>query len=257
MEIIDFNAHPGYNFHKVNHGVDIDIPLFAKDLKACDITKVCGSYINVDVNCRPLNEYEKIIPELNRKAYEVKEMLGDFYVPGIHVHPDFKELSCCEIEKYAAKGVKLIGELVPYMMHFNDKCAEHNFIEIMECAAFYGMVVNVHPVSAAHMHKVSDEIPKNLTFVWAHLYGYGGYDDHIEMMKKHENIYFDISAHGTDKVGIISDAVNKVGSERLLFGTDYPGVGPASDFAAVMFENITDADRENIFYRNAKRLLEI
>ena len=45
--------------------------------------------------------------------------------------------------------------------------------------------------------------------------------------------------------------------DRLLFGTDYPGIGPASDIAAVMFEPLSDCEREAIFYKNASRLLDI
>lgn len=49
----------------------------------------------------------------------------------------------------------------------------------------------------------------------------------------------------------------EVGSDRLLFGTDYPGVGPAADIAAVLFEPLTHREREAIFFRNAERLLGI
>ena len=41
------------------------------------------------------------------------------------------------------------------------------------------------------------------------------------------------------------------------FGTDYPGVNPASDIAAVLHEDLTEEELECVFYRSAERLLKI
>lgn len=254
MEIIDFHVHPLYDFQYNQHGVEINDGIFRDDLLACGVTRFCGSCISKEINGLALSEYESIVPELNRIALEKRELYGDSYIPGIHIHPAFVEMSCREIERYARVGVKLIGELVPYMMAWKN-CATPEFLEIMDCAASYGMSVNIHPTSIADMHELCRIIPKGVNLVWAHFSGYGGYEEHLSMIKNHENVYFDISAHSCDRVGIISSAVKAVGSERLLFGTDYPGIGPASDIGAVMFEDISDRDRENIFFGNAKRLL--
>lgn len=255
MEIIDFHCHPGYDFHLGNHGVAIDPRRFRHDLMANGITKCCGSIIDRAMCGRPVSEYEQLIPALNNRALAMRELWGDFYVPGIHVHPAFVELSCHEIERCHANGVRLIGELVPYMMGWS-VCTSPEFLTIMECAAAHEMIVNIHPTNTADMYALSAAVPR-LKLVWAHLSGYGGFDDHIEMLKRHENVYFDISAHGTDTVGTLRRTIDAVGCDRLLFGTDYPGVGPASDIAAVLFEPLTDDEREAIFSRNAKRLLGI
>ena len=95
----------------------------------------------------------------------------------------------------------------------------------------------------------------NMNIVIAHLDGYGLFDLSIELMRKYDNLSFDISAHGTDREGMIAEAVKLVGSERILFGTDYPGYSPYPFIDAVMKADITDADRENIFYKNAERVL--
>ena len=76
-------------------------------------------------------------------------------------------------------------------------------------------------------------------------------------MKKYENVSFDISAHGATRQGMLTDAVAQVGSSRILYGTDYPGYGPQSFIDAVLKAEITDADRENIFYKNAASLLDV
>lgn len=256
MDIIDFHVHTGYDFHADEHGVLIDNEKFRSDLEACGVTKCCGSYLPKACNGRPVADYEQYIPELNAKAYETKELYGDFYIPGLHIHPAFVEMSCREIEKYARLGVKMIGELVPYMMGWQG-CATKEFLEIMDCAASYNMVVNIHLTSGADMRALCASIPKSITLVWAHFSAFGTFDEHTGLLREFENVYFDTSAHGSDRVGIIKDAVNAVGSEKLLFGTDYPGIGPASDIGAMMVEDISEADRENIFSLNAKRLLKL
>lgn len=255
MKIIDFHCHPGYDFYRQVHGIQIDNELFFSDLYECGITRCCGSVINEAMCCRPVSEYEQIIPELNNRALRTEVESGGRYIPGIHIHPAFVRMSCEEIERCHALGVKLIGELVPYMMGWRD-CATNEFIEIMDCAASYSMVVNIHPTSIPDMYALSRAVPR-LKLVWAHFSGYGGLEAHIDMLKSFPNVYFDISAHGTDLVGTLRKAIDCVGYDRLLFGTDYPGIGPASDIAAVMFEPLSDCEREAIFYKNASRLLDI
>ncbi|MBR2353074.1 MAG: amidohydrolase [Clostridia bacterium] len=255
MRIIDFHCHPGYDFHLPTHGVAIDMARFVKDLSANGIVKGCGSVIDRAMNKRPVEEYETIVPMLNDRALEYRRMLEGFYIPGIHVHPAFVELSCREIERAHRAGVKLIGELVPYMMGWTE-CATPEFLAIMDCARSYDMVVNIHPTTIEDMYRLSAAMP-GLKLVWAHLSAYGGFEDHLEMMRRNENVCFDISAHGTDRVGTLRKAIDRVGADRLLFGTDYPGVGPAGDIAAVMFEPLTDDEREAILWGNAERLLEI
>ena len=66
---------------------------FVKTLKERGITGCSGSFINRAMYKRPVEEFETLLPELNRKAWELHEAYPDFFVPGIHVHPDFPELS--------------------------------------------------------------------------------------------------------------------------------------------------------------------
>jgi predicted TIM-barrel fold metal-dependent hydrolase len=255
MEVIDFHVHPMYDFHLPTHGVEIDLERFKNDLLANGITRACGSVIYRAMNNRPLEEYERIIPLLNDQALECREKMGDFYVPGIHVHPAFAELSCREIERCHKKGVRLIGELVPYMMRWSNYACP-NFLDIMEYAAELGMVVSMHPSKPQDMLAFSKAMPR-LNIVWAHFSGYGQYEHHMELLRRFENVHFDISAHGCDFDGTLRRAVNEAGCERLLFGTDYPGINPASDVAAVLFEPLTEREREAILCGNARRLLKL
>ena len=45
--------------------------------------------------------------------------------------------------------------------------------------------------------------------------------------------------------------------QRNECGTDYPGVNPASDIAAVLYEDLTFREYECIFHKNAEQLLKL
>ena len=68
MNIIDFHCHPGYDFYRSVHGIDIDNDRFFSDLSECGIEKCCGSVIDEGMCARPIEEYETLVPALNDRA---------------------------------------------------------------------------------------------------------------------------------------------------------------------------------------------
>ena len=115
--VIDFHTHPYLsgeeflNFYPERFTPD---PVQCRtDLERAGISKICGSVILK----KPYRGEEGFaqIRRCNQRAIELRELLGGFYVPGFHVHPDFVEESIAEIEEMHARGVRLIGELVPYL----------------------------------------------------------------------------------------------------------------------------------------------
>ena len=254
-KIIDFHVHPRYNFHYGNHGVDITDHRFFRDLAANGITAVCGSVIDAAMPGRDIAAYETIIVQANRTAYSLQSTWGDFYCPGIHVHPAFVKTSCEEIAWANRHGIRLIGELVPYMMGWSHYTTPE-MIEILSYAAELDMVVSMHPTTPDDMAALAAALP-HLKLVYAHLGGYGQYDAQVAMMCRYDNVCFDYSAHGSDFDGILRKTMDRVGCDRILFGTDYPGVNPASDIAAVLYEDLTPHELDCIFYKNANALLKI
>lgn len=254
MKIFDFHLHPGYDFHNDELGYEITPELFVEGLKKSGICFCAGSAIHKADSKRPMEEYAEIVPRLNREAYAFYERYPDLFTPGIHIHPEFVERSCREVEYYASKGVRLIGELVPYMMGW-DLYSDPRVIEILRVAADRGMVLSFHPSkNTDDMETLFKALP-DMKIVVAHLDGYGLYDWSIEMMKRYENVYFDISAHGIDRPGMLRDAVDRVGRERILYGSDYPGYAQEPFLDAVRKAGLTEEEQEAIFYRNAERLL--
>ena len=76
----------------------------------------------------------------------------------------------------------------------------------------------------------------------------------IDIMKKHPNTYTDISVQPS---GNIKELIKEIGSERVLFGTDYPFVTQALSILSVLRATHDEQERINIFSKNAKTLLGI
>lgn len=255
QKIIDFHVHPHYDFHFANHGVEITDGRFRCDLLSCGITTVCGSVIFASMLGKALSEYETVIKDANKAALACRAKWGNFYHPGIHVHPAFVKTSCEEIASAKENGIRLIGELVPYMMGWS-RYSSPEMLEILSYADELDMIVSMHPSTPDDMEALAAALP-HLRLVYAHLGGYGQYDSHLELLRKYDNVCFDYSAHGSDFDGILRKTVDSVGCDRILFGTDYPGVNPASDIAAVLFEDLSSRELECIFYKNAEQLLKL
>ena len=254
-KIIDFHIHPFVEetenmcFYKQSLSFEND--RFVTDLKSSGITTVCGSVINSKET--KSEEGFDAIKRLNRHALELWEQWGDFYIPGIHVHPAFVKESCEELEFMKNKGVKLVGELVPYMQGWSDySCKE--FGEILDVIGELGMVVSYHSMDDAQMEKMIAGHPK-VTFVAAHPNDRDKYPLHLERLKKYPNAFLDLSGTGLFRYGMLKHGVDSVGAEKFLFGTDYPITNPYMYVQAVEFEHISEEAKDMIFYKNAKRVL--
>lgn len=251
--IIDFHTHP---FHSWEENLcmypgtyDLNIEQMKEQLVQSGITHICGSVLS--------REYQpdgfESLRRLNRAALDIQEKLGDFYTPGFHIHPDYVKESCEEIAFMHQRGIRLIGELVPYM-HGWKEFEEKNFWEILDVAEQYGMVVSYHTPFDYDMEKTIENHP-HITFVAAHPGDRQRVFEQEELLKRHDNLCLDLSGTGLHRFGILKYLVNKVGAEKLLFATDYPISNPSMYVQAVLGEDISQQAREYIFHKNAERIL--
>lgn len=224
-------------------------------LKGLGISRICGSVIcrNTEQETSYNNEWE-MISDSNKRAVALKKKYDGFYIPGFHVHPKYVRESCDEIERMSKQGMRLIGELVPYLHGWSDySCKE--FDEILDAATQYHMVVNFHSMDNDHMDKMVRKHP-NTVFVAAHPNEYSDYMRHLNRMKMSEHYYLDLSGTGLFRYGMLRHGIDECGIERFLFGSDYPTCSPAMFIGGILLDTmITDKEKEMIFAGNAKRLL--
>jgi predicted TIM-barrel fold metal-dependent hydrolase len=77
----------------------------------------------------------------------------------------------------------------------------------------------------------------------------------IDLVASHPNCYLDTSGYGHDRVGVLEYAVEKIGPDRILFGSDFTINDPATVIARIDNAAITSEQREKILWRNLEALL--
>lgn len=250
--IIDFHTHPylheenNYCFYKDGYPMDAD--LAREHLSKLGIAAVCGSVLG------PVKGWEDIV-RLNDRALEIKERWGDFYIPGFHIHPDHVEKSLEEVRRMAQQGVKLVGELVPYMHGWS---MEHpGLVPILEEVQRHNMVFSFHSTSVADevMEPLLERFP-NINFVAAHPGEKKALLTHLGRMERHENYFLDLSGTGIGRMGMLRYAIDRAAKERFLFGTDFP-LCPAEMYVAAVEQAplLTEEEKQAVFCGNAQRIL--
>lgn len=121
--------------------------------------------------------------------------------------------------------------------------------EMYAFAAEHKAVILIHPSYIDKMSFYADRHP-DMKLILAHL----GSPEHIEAVKnaKHGNIYTDTSGGLSRLNNIVEYAVEQIGSERILFGTDTYSM--AFQLGRIALSHLSDTDKENILYKNAFRL---
>ena len=99
---------------------------------------------------------------------------------------------------------------------------------------------------------VLDTIPDTV-FIMAHSGGYD-FEEMIRIMKEFPNTYTDISLQPADHV---KSLIEEIGSNRMMYGTDYPFVSHAFSILSVLRATKNEDDRRNIFCNTVKRVLWI
>ena len=258
FDIIDFHTHPFTEKKDTPSKYAEDYVMTTEEIESTmrkvGINRICGSVIET-YESEYKNEWEKI-KACNEKALKLRDYFKGFYIPGFHVHPHFIEESINEITYMKKKGVNLIGEIVPRISGWSDY-ASPEFSQILDYAGKMNMIVNLHTWEPDAMDKMVEE-HKDVVFVMAHPGKYDMIMRHINRMQKNENCYLDLSGTGIIRYGVTKRLIDSVGSDRILFGTDYPTCNPGMFVGGILFDNLLkDSEKEKIFSLNAKRLLNL
>ena len=113
----------------------------------------------------------------------------------------------------------------------------------------HGAVMLMHPQHIPEMPAFCDKYP-GMKLIIAHLRT----EEFVNAVKaaKHGNLYVDTSGGSGTSNNVIEYAVEQVGSEKILFGTDTNSF--AYSYPRIALANISYEDKENILYKNAQRL---
>jgi predicted TIM-barrel fold metal-dependent hydrolase len=250
FEVIDCHIHP-----PVDPGSDLSwydpVPsreAFVAGLRACGITRACGSVIREGV----ITSFAPVAA-MNRDAMAFHDEFPDFYFPGIHVDPRYPDESCREIERYHSRGVRWIGELVGYAMGYEDYLPDGSG-PVYDLAQSLGIPVCFHCEDPAGIARLCRAFPR-LTFVLAHPHDRKSEAlERLALVASHKNLHLDLSGSGVMRRGLIRRAIDTCGAEKILLGTDAPISNPSMYVHCVLAEQLTDAERSAVMGGNFRRL---
>lgn len=162
--------------------------------------------------------------------------------------------------KMGARGVKLHPTMQQF---FPDEKAAMALYEVCEQLGipvfFHAGRAGIEPKYTrqfAEMHHYIAPVREfpNLTFIFGHA-GARDWREALDIAAKYKNVYLEIEGQGVTE---LQTMLGRIGSERLLFGSDWPFYPEAATMARVLMATEDDKiARDRILAFNARRLLKI
>ena len=191
-------------------------------------------------------------------ANTVKESDARFTGLGT-LHPDSEDMRA-DIEEIISLGLKGV-KLHPDIQKF--KIDDYRMLKIYElCEGRLPILIhtgdNRYDFSNPNRMMPILDIYKNLIVIGAHFGGWSVWDEATEKLSGYKNFYVDCSsslyAMTPQKA---KELIMAYGTDRVLFGTDYPMWEPEKEIESFMKIELTEGQREDVFYNNAMRLFDI
>lgn len=191
-------------------------------------------------------------------ADAVRESNGKFTGLGT-LHPDSEDIKA-DIDELISLGLKGV-KLHPDIQQF--KIDDYRMLRIYElCEGRLPILMHTgdHRYDLSNPNRMQPilEIYQNLTVIGAHFGGWSVWDEATQALSRYENFYVDCSsslyAMTPQKA---KELIMVYGTNRVLFGTDYPMWEPKAELERFMQIDLTEKEREDILYHNAARIFEI
>jgi hypothetical protein len=204
---------------------------------------------------------------------------NDYIMAAVRRHPDRLRGFCCvdpflpeasaEVERCLTAGLSGVGELAFYRSGIDDPCIEC-LAPIMDLCRRYAVPVMVHtnepvghrypgktPNTLVQIYHLAKAYPDN-PLILAH---WGGGIFFYRLLKREvrealKNVYYDTAASPfLYDPAVYRLAVELAGSEKILFGTDFPLLKPGRYYREIEASGLDAAQRRRVLGGNAAALL--
>lgn len=194
----------------------------------------------------------------------VKDVSGGSIIPFGTVHPLAPD-AVDELDRIKSLGVKGLKMHNDYQGIFIfDDCCKPIYKRCEELGLPIVFHMGYDPVSPIVRHampydlnELSERYPK-LKIIGAHMGGNYAWEDVLYRLAGNRNVWFDTAFVSRVMPRELFEAiVKKHGTDRILFASDLPWADPKDAIEAIERLDITDDEKERIFWKNAADLLEI
>jgi len=154
-------------------------------------------------------------------------------------------------------GFSAIGEIVPHSHGFD--LDSDPVRRIIERAIELDIGLNVHSSEVEHIQaivKLAREYPR-AKIMMAHLGGFRFWKTGVEAIQHLDNVWADVSAWCLFCMGALEGAVRRLGTSRVIFGTDFPLCDLGMAVWKIRNAGLSEADQERIFWKNAAEIFRL
>jgi predicted TIM-barrel fold metal-dependent hydrolase len=234
MEIIDSHTHWG---HSVSMGTEVTTEELLRQAEQSNVSRiVIFPFPSTALADEKINE--RLLDEANR----VKKFIPYYYIP--------------ETMKPIPEGKGFYGGKWHWMQGISDCSSNYQVLEDPKLKKFVDASEKIGlPIVFEEELAFTEAFvkkTKNLKIIIPHLGMLGGNPiDFLSAFKARENVYFDTALANTDTV---MRFIEKIGHERILFGSDIPFGTMKWELEKVHSLRIKDDKKEWILSKNLKRL---
>lgn len=224
-----------------------------------------GEQLGIDLFvCSSLGTYP--IPHF--PTMEESEQANDAMLANIRRYPDKLAAYCYSNPRHGRKGVEQFRRrmedhnFIGLKLLYSDYCNDPGVFPFVEQAVLYQAPILIHcfrsrltqlpyETCAWHVADLAERYPE-ARIIMAHLGGQ--VESAMNTIAPYPNVSVDTS--GTPIGGnAVSIAVQRLGAERVVFGSDLPRVDLASNIGKILGAGLSDAENRLIFHDNMTRLL--
>ena len=249
--VIDFHCHVG---SWGRFWMDDDIKLFLRALDRAGIDRAC-------INCIFQGEARRgndLVAEFVRKA-------PDRFIPVAFVTPHYPDEMVPELERcFDQLGARYI-KIYPHYVRVSQE--DPMYYPIFEFASDRNLAVMSHawhyfdPESVSIVKRYETLSTRFPGVHWVIAHGGSGWHGPtfgrrvVEAAHELPEIYLETC--GRTRSGDIDYVVDRVGADRVLFGSDLPLLNGAQQIAKIVIADISAEEKQKILGLNAKRLLKL
>lgn len=252
----------------INSGLSEDMPSAAEQFMAVipatlDAIKKSMNENHIDASVvLPIATTLTQSASINKFASEINNKNGIYSFGSLHPFQEDWESVLYDIKEKGLRGIKLHPEYQKFYIDCSEavrllkKCEELDLIVMLHAGNDVGIAPPSHCMPD-RLRRVLDCHVSGEKIIAAHLGGWEAWDD-VEKYLVETPVYFDTSytLSCIDKEQFVRIVKNH-GSDKILFGTDSPWRNQGKTAEQLSSVGLTDEELENIFYKNAQKLLKI